>query len=504
LTNVTVTDDMVDAAVIDCGGTGSNVIPGPLAPTASVTCVATGSAVAGQYVNAGSVTGTAPTTTSPEGEPEEPPLEVTDRDLSHYFGAAPTIDIEKATNGEDADEAPGVRVSEGAAITWTYVVTNTGNVALRDIVVTDDKIAASQIDCDGTGQNVITGPLEPGASFTCIAQGLAAAGQYENTGTVTAAGPQLTGEDGEPEPPVEVTDEDLSHYFAAAPAIDIEKWTNGADADAVPGPFVMVGGSVRWTYTVTNVGNVPLMSITVTDDQVDAADIDCDGTGANLIAGPLAPGASFTCVAAGTATSGQYVNTGAVSGVDPDQQQVTDEDPSHYFGAVPGVDIEKSTNGQDADDAPGVHVGAGSVVEWTYVVTNTGNVPLTDISVADDKVPAGDIWCGGVQSHVVPGPLQPGDSLTCNAFGSAIAGPYANLGTVTAEVPGLDVVITDEDPSHYTGFAAGPPTQPAPAAVAGLPVTGGAAIPIASIVGGSVLALVGGLLVVIGRRRRKA
>jgi LPXTG-motif cell wall-anchored protein len=183
---------------------------------------------------------------------------------------------------------------------------------------------------------------------------------------------------------------------------------------------------------------------------------------------------------------------------------VTDEDPSQYFGAVPGVDIEKSTNGQDADDAPGVHVGAGSVVEWTYVVTNTGNVPLTDISVADDKVPAGDIWCGGVQSHVVPGPLQPGDSLTCNAFGSAIAGPYANLGTVAAEVPGLDVVITDEDPSHYTGFAAGPPTQPAPAAVAGLPVTGGAAIPIASIVGGSVLALVGGLLVVIGRRRRKA
>ena len=53
---------------------------------------------------------------------------------------------------------------------------------------------------------------------------------------------------------------------------------------------------------------------------------------------------------------------------------VFDSDPSHYFGAEPGISIEKFTNGIDADsptDAPELRI--GSVVEWGYLVGNTGN-----------------------------------------------------------------------------------------------------------------------------------
>ena len=58
------------------------------------------------------------------------------------------------------------------------------------------------------------------------------------------------------------------------PNIDIEKSTNGLDADDpedpdgnLNGPFLLVGEEVTWSYRVTNTGTVDLRSIAVTDDQ---------------------------------------------------------------------------------------------------------------------------------------------------------------------------------------------------------------------------------------------
>jgi len=491
LTNVTVTDDQVDAASIDCDATGGNVVAGPLAPDDTFTCVATGTATVGQYANLGTVTGIDPLQT-----------EVTDEDASHYFGAVPAIDIEKATNGDDADEAPGPLVPVDGDVEWTYVVTNTGNVPLTNVTVTDDQVDAASIDCDGTGSNVIAGPLEPDDTFSCVATGTATAGQYENTGTVVGTDPTDT----------DVTDDDPSHYFGVASAVDIEKATNGDDADEAPGPLVPVGGDVEWTYVVTNTGNVPLTNVMVTDDQVGAADIDCDSTGSNVIPGPLEPEASFTCVATGTAIVGQYENLGTVTAFDPLDEEVTDDDPSHYFGAAPAIDIEKATNGEDADEAPGVPLTVGDDVEWTYVVTNTGNVQLTNVTVTDDQVDASEITCGDGGSNVFAGPLAPGESFECTASGVAIDGPYVNTGTVTGVDP-LQAVVTDADPAHYTGTAtvipptespepSDPPASTSPASPAGdLPDTG--VTPLMGIVGGSI-AIIVGFIVVIATRRRKA
>lgn len=293
------------------------------------------------------------------------------------------------------------------------------------------------------------------------------------------------------------------------PGIDIEKATNGQDADEPTGPYVAVGGDVRWTYVVTNTGDVDLTNVTVTDDQVDSADIDCDGTGSNVVAGPLAPGASFSCVATGTAIDGQYQNMGTVTGLDPAQFEITDEDPSHYFGATPDVDIEKATNGEDADEPTGPRVFVGGAVEWVYLVTNTGNVELFDVTVTDDLVDAADIDCAGTGSNTVAGPLEPGDSFSCVATGTAIAGQYANLGIVvgtgpeTTDVDGNPVAgtsVTDEDWSHYFGSV--PPVQSHTGDNGDLARTG-LVVGIQPFVG-ALLLLGGGLLFTLYVRRRMA
>src|SRR5690606_22961723 len=156
-----------------------------------------------------------------------------------------------------------------------------------------------------------------------------------------------------------------------------EKATNGADADAAPGPYVPIGDPVEWDYVVTNTGNVTLTGITVTDEPAPPDGITCPQTA-------LPAGAAMTCTATGTAAAGPFANTAQVEATPASGGTVTDSDPSHHFGVEPGIDIEKATNGEDADDAPGPYVPVGDPVTWAYVVTNESNVPITGVAVTDD------------------------------------------------------------------------------------------------------------------------
>ena len=89
------------------------------------------------------------------------------------------VSIKKSTNGDDANLAPGPTIAIGAAVTWTYVVTNNSAFQFTSLSVADDRGVA------------VTCPRElpaPGTSITCTGSGTAAAGQDRNVGTVTVTG----------------------------------------------------------------------------------------------------------------------------------------------------------------------------------------------------------------------------------------------------------------------------------------------------------------------------
>jgi hypothetical protein len=112
------------------------------------------------------------------------------------------------------------------------------------------------------------------------------------------------------------------------PAIDLEKYTNGEDADLPTGPLIEKGKSVIWTYVVHNTGDTPLVNVQLRDDK--------EGSITCLLTA-LAVNEQMTCTAEGIATLGQYANTATVTGDTPHDplaptQTVSDTDPSHYYG----------------------------------------------------------------------------------------------------------------------------------------------------------------------------
>ncbi|MDG6243455.1 MAG: hypothetical protein QCH31_03555, partial [Methanolobus sp.] len=295
-------------------------------------------------------------------------LDIVGEDIAAVFFQIPNpiIDIEKSTNGEDADLAPGPGIPEGENVTWTYVVTNTGDVPLENISVIDDKLGPiTNIIDQGDGDDI----LSIGESWIFEATGIAECGQYVNNATSVGFFDVIP-----------VFDTDPSHYFGECPDIDIEKATNGEDADEAPGSGILQGATVTWTYVVNNTGNVPLSNISVIDDQgvipvYQSGDVNDDGI--------LDVDEIWVYEAAGIAECGQYANNATVTG-EYKAVIVTDEDPSHYFGECPSIDIEKATNGEDADDPTGPFIPVGASVTWTYNVTNTGNVDLSNVVVTDN------------------------------------------------------------------------------------------------------------------------
>ncbi|MBZ0299159.1 MAG: hypothetical protein K8J31_05440, partial [Anaerolineae bacterium] len=111
---------------------------------------------------------------------------VQDTDPAHYFGGnRSAVDIEKSVSVDhsawaDADHAPGLAVGTDDEVYFRLVVTNTGNVPLTGIGLSDTVYP--------TDSCTVPHILEPGAAFECVIGPLPAeVDGHTNTATVTAS-----------------------------------------------------------------------------------------------------------------------------------------------------------------------------------------------------------------------------------------------------------------------------------------------------------------------------
>ena len=335
---------------------------------------------------------------------------------------SPALSIEKTVTGVDGDTTPPFLVDEaGDVISYSILVTNTGNQTLTGVSVADPRIA--NLDCDpGTAGNQTTGfTLAPAATLTCTGTYTVTQAEIDNNGGGDGdIDNTATADSGQTEP---VTDSAVVP-LAQSPALTITKVATESGYDSV-------GDVIHYTIVARNSGNTTLQSVTVTDPN--APNLVC--TPAN--GSPLAPGASMTCTASHTITqadidAGSFFNEACVNDGANGAAQVCD-DVTTTAEQSPAIVITK--------DPPSQTFLSGGTATFTIRVENTGNVTLTSVAVTDALAPG----CARTSAQLgANATLAPAASFSYQCTRANVTADFTNSATATGTPP-VGPVVTDTD-----------------------------------------------------------
>jgi len=214
-------------------------------------------------------------------------------------------------------------------------------------------------------------------------------------------------------------DDHLAHNDTIGPCeeIDVNKTANET--------MIQSGETVTYTYNVTNTGYFNLTNITVTDDKCLMVDCQKD----NLTAGE-----SMICNCTATITE-NTTNEVTVTGTAPNNDIVSDSDTAYVQVIAPSIDVNKTANE--------TMIQSGETVTYTYNVTNTGDVNLTNIVLVDNTTL--DIT-NCVESVSTDGVLEPGETMICINI-TQIYVNTTNEVTVNGTAPNNDIV-SDTDTAY--------------------------------------------------------
>jgi uncharacterized repeat protein (TIGR01451 family) len=302
---------------------------------------------------------------------------------------SPALNTVKALSGNADGDASGT-ITEDDVLTYTITVTNTGNIPLSNVVVSDSLITP-------TGGTTPCATVAVGATCTLIGTYTVTAADV-TTGTITNTG---TGDSDEtpPDPDVLVTP------VIGSPALETTKaLTANADGDA--SGTVTEGDVLTYTVTVTNTGNIPLSNVVVSDSLITP-------TGGTTPCASVAVGGTCTLVGTYTvtgadATEGSITNTGTGDSDETEPDTAVLVTP---VGESPELNVVKSSS-------PGAFT-VGQPASYTITVSNTGSVSTFADIVVVDTLPVGITLIGATGANWSCAGTS---ALTCTFSGILAAG----------------------------------------------------------------------------------
>lgn len=381
-----------------------------------------------------------------------------------------TVRLYKTAVLADTDSSGSDTV--GDTITYTFTVTNTGNVTLSNLALQDADVTgitynpADDVDTDNDIDTLAPGATKTITATYQITQTDLDQGYHQNTASIVGTDPQS------------IAVSDTSD--AGDDAVETADGTGSTDGNTTNDPTVTpltttasmtvaktdtlnmggdgmatAGDTISYSIVVTNTGTATLYNVAVTDPGVTGITYGPEDGDTDNDIDSLAPGASATVTASHTLTqtevnSGSYSNQATAAGAtqtstpvsqvsdDPDTGTADDATvtplpaaPAMTIAKVGVITTDGGTSGEaDKDD----------VITYTYTVTNTGNVTIANVTVGDvhngygtAPVPGGEApnsVVNGSSDAAVNGSwdtLQPGDSITFTATYTVVQDDVDNL-----------------------------------------------------------------------------
>ena len=364
-------------------------------------------------------------------DPDDKPVDPAEAEVKTVLAQNPAHKVTKSVDKTKV-EKPVV----GDELNYSFTYTNTGNVTLHDIEFTDTMLsdAGVEIKWDWTkaASKGETASLLPGETITGTATYKLTQADIDRKGVknVIIANAKDPNED-----PVDPVEDTVETEIVNNPKLVLTK-----DVDKEEIKNAKAGDILNYTFTIKNTGDTTLLSVAINDKLEEIKDLKIDwksSTDEETEDGVLSPGEEVKGSAAYEVTqsdinAGKVVNVAFATGHtpgDPEEPVNSPEDDAEtILEQTSKITIIKSVDLTTLTD-PAV----GTVLTYTFKITNTGNTTLKDISITDTLTGKG-LSAIAYKYNSKDKTLAPGESMTATATYALTAADIASKKVVNTAI----------------------------------------------------------------------
>lgn len=337
----------------------------------------------------------------------------------------PSIKIEKTA---DPTHIAPIDAVAGKEISYSFKITNTGNVNLGDIAIEDSMKDLGTV-------SPAKKSLAPGESTTARATHRVTAADID-AGTVTNTAKATGSAGGTVIKSVEATAK--TSIEKAVSRMSFEKTV---DRKQLSGNEAKAGTTLTYSFKISNDGNIPINGVSIDDGLhgLSSISIDWHGHDGTIPAGSSVTGTATYKVTQEDVDAGKVDNSATASGTDAHGGKLSKT--STVSTKIERTGKLETVKSVDAESLTGDRAKAGTVLTYTVTVRNTGNVTLRNVACDDSMREIGRIALN--RTELAPGGVASGTATHTVTQADVDAGTVPNSASSSADSPDASKVVSN-------------------------------------------------------------